>query len=95
MSKIKLKLFIIGNSPISKRAIRNLNAICSTEGLDGHCDIEVIDLLEHQDLAEIERIFATPLLIRKEPLPQRRIIGDLSNQQKVLATLELPGNEDE
>ncbi|QDP73267.1 circadian clock protein KaiB [Legionella israelensis] len=95
MSKIKLKLYVIGNGLVSKRAIRNFKALCSTAGLKGCCDMEVIDLMEHQDLAEKERILATPLLIRKEPLPQRRIIGDLSNRQKVLSTLELPDEEHE
>lgn len=92
--KIKLKLFVIGgNTPISKRAIRNLNAICATQELQGRCDVEVIDLVNCQDMAELEKILATPLLIRKEPLPQRRIVGDLSNMQKVITTLELPGYE--
>lgn len=95
MTKIKLSLFVIGNSPLSKCAIRNLNKICSAKELHGRCDIEVIDLIEHQGLAEVEKILATPILIRKSPLPERRIIGDLSNTKKILATLELPGSDDE
>lgn len=95
MSKVELKLYVIGNSLLSRRAIRNLKALCSSAELEGLCDMEVIDLIEHQDLAEKERILAAPLLIRKKPLPQRRIIGDLSNQQKVLTILELPGYEHE
>ncbi len=85
-----LKLYIIGHGSISKRAIKNLNAICALPELEGLCDIEVIDLCKHHDLAEKEKILATPVLIKKEPMPQRRIIGDLSNYQKVLEILEEP-----
>lgn len=93
MIVMKLQLYIIGNSPVSKRAIRNLENICSMELLQGHCDTEVIDLLEHQDVAEVEKILATPLLIRKDPKPQLRIIGDLTNREKVLSTLEMTSHE--
>lgn len=90
MARITLQLFIIGNSLISRRAIKNIKTICSMGKLRGRCELEVIDLLEDQERAEQENILATPLLIRKAPLPQRRIIGDLSNKKKVLTTLDLP-----
>ncbi len=85
-----LKLYIVGHGSISKRAIKNLKAICELPELEGLCDIEVIDLSKDYNLAEKEKILATPVLIRKEPLPQKRIIGDLSNYQKVLEILEEP-----
>ncbi|KGP63211.1 KaiB-like protein 2 [Legionella norrlandica] len=89
MNHIRLKLFVIGNSSISKRAIINLETICSHPKLIGLCDIEVVDVRKHKDLISEEKILATPLLIRKKPLPERRVLGDLSNIQKVLDILEI------
>lgn len=89
MTKIRLKLYVIGQSSLSKRAIKNLELICSGANLEGSCEIEVIDLCKNEGVAEEEKILATPLLVKKAPPPQRRIIGDLSNHQKVLSTLEM------
>ncbi|APF02804.1 TPA: circadian clock KaiB family protein [Legionella pneumophila] len=89
MTRIKLKLFVIGNSAISKRAIINLQSICSHPKLADLCDVDVVDLCKNKGIAEEEKILATPILIKKEPLPERRIIGDLSDTQKVIAALEM------
>lgn len=69
-------------------AIANLRRICEQE-LEGQYDLEIIDVLEHPDLAEDEKILATPTLIKSLPLPLRRVIGDLSNTEKVLLGLEV------
>ncbi|WP_419420142.1 circadian clock KaiB family protein [Legionella sp. D16C41] len=90
MAKIILKLYVIGHSPISRRAITNLKEICATSDLKDLCNVEVIDLCKHYELAEKEKILATPVLIKQAPLPQRRIIGDLADHQKVIEILEEP-----
>lgn len=69
-------------------AIANLRRICEQE-LEGQYDLEIIDVLEYPDLAEEEKILATPTLIKSLPLPLRRVIGDLSNTEKVLLGLEV------
>ncbi|HAT7074091.1 TPA: circadian clock protein KaiB [Legionella pneumophila] len=89
MTRIKLKLFVIGNSAISKRAVINLQSICSDPKLADLCDVDVVDLCKNKGVAEEEKILATPILIKKEPLPERRIIGDLSDTQKVISALEM------
>jgi circadian clock protein KaiB len=83
-----LRLFVTGASPRTSVAIANLNRICEQE-LAGQYHLEVIDVLEHPDLAEDEKILATPTLIKSLPLPLRRVIGDLSNTEKVLLGLEV------
>lgn len=67
MTRTKLKLFVIGNSAISKRAIINLQSICSDLKLADLCDIEVVDLCKNKGIAEQEKILATPILIKKNP----------------------------
>lgn len=89
MDEISLTLYIISNTAISKRAIRNIKSICSSKALSAQCCLEIIDLKENPGVAEKEKILATPLLIKNSPAPQRRIIGDLSNKQKVISALEL------
>ena len=69
-------------------AIANLQRICEQE-LQGQYELEIIDVLEYPDLAEDEKILATPTLIKSLPLPLRRMIGDLSNTEKVLLGLEV------
>ncbi len=88
MSTYLLKLFVTGASSRSGVAIANLNRICEQE-LAGRYHIEIIDVLEHPDLAEDEKILATPTLIKSLPLPLRRVIGDLSNTERVLLGLEV------
>ena len=88
MSKHVLKLYVTGNTPRSERAIANLQRICEQELKDKY-KMKVINILEHPQLAEDEKIIATPTLIKELPPPIRRIIGDLSNTEKVLIGLDL------
>ncbi len=83
-----LKLYVTGQSPRAQRAIANLRRLCKEE-LDGRYEIEIIDVLEHPQLAESDRILATPTLIKQLPPPLRRVIGDLSNRDKVLLGLDV------
>lgn len=82
-------LYVTGNTPNAAAAIANLERICEQE-LRGRYDLEIIDVLEHPQLAEDEKILATPTLIKRVPPPLRRVIGDLSDTRKVLLGLELP-----
>ncbi len=88
MTKVNLKLYITGHTSRSERAIANLRQICEVE-LAGQYELAVIDILERPQLAEDEKIMATPTLIRDLPKPMRRIIGDLSDVEKVLLGLDL------
>lgn len=88
MAAFKLRLYITGKTSQSQRAIENLRAICDSE-LQGLYEIEVIDVLEHPALAEHEKILATPTLVKRLPEPVRKIIGDLSDREKVLLGLDL------
>jgi len=72
----------------SSRAVSNLKAICE-EYLEGRYDLEVIDIYQQPVLTKGEQIIATPTLIKKLPLPIRRIIGDMSNRERVLFGLDL------
>lgn len=84
----ELRLYVAGRTPKSVTAINNLNKYCE-EHLQGKYKIEVIDLLLHPQLAEGDQIFAVPTLVRKVPVPIRKIIGDLSNEEKVLVGLNI------
>ncbi|MEP6731685.1 MAG: circadian clock KaiB family protein [bacterium] len=88
MTTYLLKLFVTGASSRTETAIANLSRICEQE-LAGRYELEIIDVLEHPDLAEDEKILATPTLIKSLPLPLRRVIGDMSNTEKVLLGLAL------
>lgn len=83
-----LKLYITGRTPRAERAIENLRRLCKDE-LEGCYEVEIIDVLEHPQLAENDRILATPTLIKQLPPPLRRVIGDLSNSDKVLLGLDV------
>ena len=83
-----LKLYVTGATPRANLAIANLRRICEQE-LQGDYELQIIDVLEHPQLAEDERILATPTLIKQLPPPLRRVIGDLSDSEKVLLGLEL------
>ncbi len=83
-----LQLYIAGAMPQSVRAIANVKKICE-EYLQGHYELEVIDLYQQPQLAHGNQIIAVPTLIRKLPLPLRRIIGDMSNTKHMLAGLDL------
>jgi circadian clock protein KaiB len=88
LSKYLLRLFVTGASSRTSTAIANLRRICEQE-LEGQYDLEIIDVLQFPDLAEDEKILATPTLIKSLPLPLRRVIGDLSDKEKVLLGLEV------
>jgi circadian clock protein KaiB len=83
-----LCLFIAGRTKKSSEAVSNLKKMCD-EYLSGRYEIDIIDLLEQPEFGEIDQIVAIPTLIRRLPLPVRKIIGDLSNKEKVLLGLEI------
>jgi circadian clock protein KaiB len=83
-----LKLYVTGTSPRAELAVANLRRICEQE-LRGQYELQIIDVLEHPQLAEDEKILATPTLIKQLPPPLRRVIGDLSDKEKVLLGLEV------
>jgi circadian clock protein KaiB len=83
-----LRLYVAGQTPKSINAFKNLKAICEDK-LNGTYQIEVIDLLVNPQLAGDDQIFATPTLVRKLPIPVRKIIGDLSDTERVLVGLDL------
>lgn len=85
-----LRLFITGANPNSIRAVENIKHICE-EHLKGKYSLEIFDVYQQQNMAESEQIVALPLLIKKKPLPERRMIGDLSDTEKVLKGLGLFG----
>ena len=84
----ELRLYIAGQTPKSILALKNINRYCE-EHLEGKYSIEVIDLLKNPQLAEGDQIFAIPTLVRKFPEPIRKIIGDLSNEERVLVGLNI------
>ena len=86
--KWELRLYIAGNTPKSMTALANLEKYCK-EHLRDKYTIEVIDLLVQPQLAAGDQILAIPTLVRKVPVPIRKIIGDLSNEEKVLVGLNL------
>ena len=86
--KYELRLYVAGNTPKSVLALNNLKKYCE-EHLKDQYKIEVIDLLVQPQLAEGDQILAIPTLVRKVPIPIRKIIGDLSNEEKVLVGLNI------
>ncbi len=88
MKKFRLKLYVTGRTQNSERAIGNLRDLCEKD-LAGMYEMVVIDVLEKPEQAEEERILATPTLIKELPPPIRRIIGDLSDKDKVLLGLDI------
>ena len=83
-----LRLYVTGTSPRAQVAIANLRRICEQD-LRGQYELEIVDVLEHPEIAESEKILATPTLIKQLPPPLRRVIGDLSDKEKVLLGLEV------
>jgi circadian clock protein KaiB len=84
----ELRLYVAGNTPRSVTALHNLKKYCETH-LKGLYRIEVIDMLKKPKLAEGDQILAIPTLVRKVPQPIRKIIGDLSDEEKVLIGLDI------
>lgn len=86
----KLVLYVAGQTPKSLAAIANLQRICA-EHLAGQYEVEVVDLSKNPELARTHGIVAIPTLVRELPVPIRKIIGDLSNTEKVLVNLKIAG----
>lgn len=84
----ELRLFVCGMSPRSTDAITNLTAVCD-QYLAGRYTLQVIDLYDEPHRAKEEKLFAAPTLLRVQPLPVRRAVGDLSNTARLLSVLEL------
>ena len=83
-----LRLYVVGTTSHSKRAIVNIRKICE-EHLQGRYELEIVDISRHPTLAEGEQIIAAPTLIKKLPLPLRRFIGDMSQTERILLGLDL------
>ena len=88
LKKWNLRLYVAGQTPKSLTALANLKRICD-EHMNGQYDIEVIDLMENPQLARRDQIVAIPTLVRELPSPLKRIIGDLSNTERVLVGLDV------
>ena len=87
-SRYKLRLFITGTTARSTRAIENMRRICE-ENLQGRYDLEVVDVYQNPEATRELQVVATPTLVKILPEPLRRIIGDLSDEERVLAGLDL------
>lgn len=83
-----LKLYVVGQTIRAQQAIASVRQICE-QRLAGHCEYTVIDVLEQPHLAEADKVIATPTLIKVSPPPARRLLGDLSNLDRVIETLGL------
>jgi circadian clock protein KaiB len=88
----KLRLYVAGQTPKSIRAFANLKKLCESH-LKSRYQIEVVDLLEHPQLARGDQIVAIPTLVRKLPPPVRKIIGDLSSTEQVLVGLDIRASD--
>lgn len=82
------RLYVTGDTERSQTAVANLRFLCDAH-LSGRYEVEIIDAAERPDLAEEERVLATPMVIRLAPTPQRRVIGDLSDHGRAAAALGL------
>ena len=89
---VELRLYVAGQSPKSLAALANLKKFCA-EHLDGQYELHVIDLVKTPQLAQNDQILAIPTLVRKLPVPMRKIIGDLSDSSRVLVGLDLRDQE--
>ncbi len=95
--RYRLRLFVAGNNPRSLRTIANLHRLCATH-LSERVELEVVDIYQQPHLAGQDHVVAAPTLVKLLPLPLRRIIGDLSDEARVLRALELtqlPQDRDE
>jgi len=86
--KYVLRLYVTGMTPKSVRAFENIKKICE-ENLQGRYELEVIDIYQQPEYAKTEQLLAMPTLIKKLPLPLRKLIGDMSNRDRVLVELDL------
>jgi len=87
-----LKLYVTGLTTRSARAIENLQVLCQKH-LRGRYELQVIDVYQQPELARIEQVVAIPTLIKKLPLPLRRLIGDMSDEERVLVGLDILPHE--
>lgn len=85
----RLRLYVTGRSHLSQRAIGNLRRMCE-ENLQGEYEMEVVDILDEPQAAEVNRILATPVVIKDTPPPRRRVLGDLSDWESVMSGLDMP-----
>lgn len=93
--RVHLRLYVTGNTAYSQQAARNLEKLFDVQR-SNQFELEVVDVLEHPELAEQDKILATPTLVKLLPRPIRKIIGDLSNRQEVIMGLDiLPDNDEE
>ena len=83
-----LRLYVTGSTPRSARSIFNIRKLCE-ERLLGHYKLEVVDIYQQPEMAREEQIIAAPTLIKKLPLPLRKLVGDLSDHERVLVGLDL------
>lgn len=88
MKTYKLRLYITGHTAFAERAIANIRRICEDD-LGDRYEMELIDLMEDPEAGEAQQIIATPTLIKQLPPPLRRVIGDLSDRERVLAGLDI------
>jgi circadian clock protein KaiB len=88
MNQYRLKLYVTGQTPRSRGAIRNLNRLIE-DLIPDNCELDIIDVQENPQSAEDDKVLATPTLIKERPLPPRRIIGDLSDTDKVREGLDI------
>ncbi len=93
-AKYILRLYVAGNTPASSRAIANIRATCE-QYLKGRYQLEVIDIYQQQSRAKDDQIIATPTLIKSLPLPLRKMIGDLSREDRLMVGLDLVPSEDQ
>ena len=89
-----MKLYIAGRTPRTERAIASIRELCESGDLAGEYELVVIDVLERPQLAENEKILATPTLVKELPPPLRRVVGDLSDRERILIGLDLAESED-
>ncbi len=90
--KWMLRLYVAGQTPRSLAALQNLQIICE-EHLPGRWRAEVVDVLLHPEIARDHQILVLPTLVRLAPQPVRRVVGDLSNTERVLAGMQFPGSQ--
>ncbi len=83
-----LRLYVTGSTPRSKDAILNIKRVCDEE-LQGQYELEVVDIYQRPEMAKKDDVVAAPTLIRELPLPLRRLVGDLSNRERILIGLEI------
>ncbi len=84
-----LRLFVTGVTPNSTRAIANLKAVCEKYFPD-HYKLEIVDLYQQPELSKGEQLVVAPTLVKLSPLPERRLVGDLSDEERLLAGLDCP-----